>query len=284
MSISVGQLHSASELLARITDREFVKAEIQSLNKILICPATDILNLCLRCGWVEVDIDSTLKPTARGLELHTNSCFESRLRMQLLDVIVREQPTWANLFPKGRLEASNFLGSDVKQCLTEANLLNTPPTDEVVEWWDDISGKVRGIKSASLNQIGRTGEKLTLAFEENRTKHIPKWQSVDSNLCGYDILSVTSESDKSALQIEVKATERELRVAEFYISQNEWETATLSRNYLFHIWLIYPKPMLALISPSELSKHIPSNQGDGQWQSVRIPYRVFDNKYFRPSF
>lgn len=279
MSISVGQLHSAHELLDWVSKRQMAKSEIHLFNRVLVCPAKDILNLSLRCGWVEIDMDSNLKLSPRGKELQSKSDFQARMRLQIMDTVTMEQPSWSSLFPKGRLETVNFINQDILQCLNEAGLLDSPPTDEIVSWWDEMAGHVRGVRSSSLTEIGRKGEKLSLLYEQRRTGQVPRWQAVESNLSGFDVLSIVSNKDSAQLQIEVKATERDVNVAEFYITQNEWDTAKLSRNYIFHLWIIASKPKLASVSREEMEKHIPHDMGQGIWQSVKIPFKIFSEKY-----
>lgn len=101
-----------------------------------------------------------------------------------------------------------------------------------------MAGLVRGIKSSVLSQTGRTGERLSLAFEKDRTGKQPIWQSIESNLSGFDILSCLSDMDASPLQIEVKASENSWNYADFHLTANEWESATLARNYMFHLWVL----------------------------------------------
>lgn len=275
MTLSVGQLHSAKQLLDWVGRNQLSRSDVNFFPRVLVCPAGDILNLSTRCGWVEVDLDGVLKLSARGLILQKIDDFRVRLREQMQDIISREQPSWSKLFPKGRNETAKFVSADVRQCLEEAGLLTTPVTDDIVTWWDEMSGLVRGIKTSVLAQIGREGERLSLKHEESRTGRVPVWQSIESNLSGYDVLSCISNTDVAALQIEVKATENSLDYAQFHLSSNEWETASLARNYRFHLWLLGASPRLASVTVEQMETHIPVNTGAGSWESVEIPFGVF---------
>lgn len=140
-----------------------------------------------------------------------------------------------------------------------------------------MAGLVRGIKSSVLSQTGREGERLSLAYEKDRTGIQPIWQSIESNLSGFDILSCLSDADSAPLQIEVKASENSWNYAEFHLTANEWESATLARNYRFHLWALGKNPKLAIVPVDQMEKHIPSNAGRGKWETVRIPFSVFSD-------
>jgi len=277
MTLSVGQLHSAKQLLDWVSNNRLAKSDMSLFTNVLVCPAIDVLNLSTRCGWVEVDLDGILKLSDRGLDIHMTGNYQVRLRMQMQDIISREQPSWSNLFPKGRQETSHFVSADVRQCLDEAGLLSSPPCDDVVAWWDEMAGLVRGIKSSVLSQTGREGERLSLVYEKQRTGIQPIWQSIESNLSGFDILSRLSGADSAPLQIEVKASANSWNYAEFHLTANEWESATLARNYRFHLWALGENPKLAVVTVDQMEQHIPSNNSHGKWEIVKIPFSEFES-------
>lgn len=277
--LSVGQLHSAKQLLEWVSKKHLAKLDLNQFSHVLVCPAVDVLNLSTRCGWIEIDLDGVLQLSDRGMQLNKIDNYQVRLRWQMQDIISREQPSWSKLFPKGRQETANFVDSDIRQCLEEAGLLISPPTDDVVAWWDEMAGLVRGIKTSVLAQTGREGEKLTLLYEQSRTGKKPIWQSIESNLSGYDVLSCLSNVNEAPLQIEVKASENSSEYASFHLSSNEWESASLARNYLFHLWELRPKPRLAVVTVEQMERHIPVNAGRGAWEIVQIPYRVFREQF-----
>jgi hypothetical protein len=80
-----------------------------------------------------------------------------------------------------------------------------------------------------MTEIGRSGEKMSFDHEWKRTGLKPIWQAVESNLAGFDILSVTDSINNAKLQIEVKATTSEINYAKVHITRNEWETAIIVR-------------------------------------------------------
>lgn len=125
-----------------------------------------------------------------------------------------------------------------------------------------------------MTEIGRTGEKLSYEFEKDRTGQYPIWQSVESNLSGFDLLSIVEKSNAKKLRIEVKATTSNLNYAKVHLSKNEWETALASINYIFHLWHINDTPKLYTTSVEEMNNHIPIDSGEGNWESVEIPFKV----------
>jgi hypothetical protein len=187
-------------------------------------------------------------------------------------MILIYNPSWASLLPKGRSEAKNFLPIEVNQCFKEAGLFDEV-TEEVVTFWDNLSNAYRNFSQKRKTEIGRIGEKLSINYEMIRTGKKPLWQSVESNLAGFDLLSVHDSGDMKKLQIEVKTSSSKLEYAMLHISKHEWLTATLSMNYVFHLWLVHDKPKLYVLSVGAVEKHVPSDNGKGDWESVAIPFK-----------
>ena len=80
------------------------------------------------------------------------------------------------------------------------------------------------------------------------------------------------------LNIEVKTSNSTWEVASFYISKNEWSVAKSSPNYVFHLWALIPKNKLYIVSKDVVETHIPSNNGEGTWESVEIPFSAVCQK------
>ncbi len=277
MTLSVGQLHSARQLLELIASSDVTaKGLVEGLASILVCPLPEVLNLSTRCAWVIIDLDGFLRCSPRGREVLETSDFQERLRQQMRDIIICTQPAWTKLIPRGRSELVKFLPADVRQCFDEAGLMMPGPSSEVVAWWDELAERSRGLKTSYANEIGRRGERLSLLFEERRTGRKPYWQSVESNLSGFDILSVNERGDDTPLQVEVKASERSLEFAIFHLTEHEWEVANLAREHIFHFWLLASPPRLARVTTEEVAVHIPVNKGEGVWESTAIPFRAFE--------
>jgi len=168
-----------------------------------------------------------------------------------------------------------------RQCLSEAGLTSSPPSNAAISWWDDLAAAARGRLADYMAKVGREGERHSIAYEERRVGRKPYWQSIESNKSGFDLLSVTEINDEAELQIEVKASERPVPSASFHITRNEWEIATNASHYVFHLWSLITQQQLAVLSPAEIKDHIPIEQGRGQWETVVIPFSVFQSR-FRP--
>jgi hypothetical protein len=165
---------------------------------------------------------------------------------------------------------------NARQCFTEAGLGATPPSDTIIAWWDDLAAAARAKHADSQTLIGREGERCSIRYEEARVSRRPEWHSIESNKSGFDLVSIVSREYPSDLQIEVKASERPVSTATCHVTRNEWEVAVGSDIYLFHLWsMTETGKKLAILTPQEVECHIPTENGEGKWESVEIPFRVF---------
>jgi len=270
---SVGLLYSSRDFLRLNKETEISSDEFLKYFKTFKYSTSErILDVSFKCGWVKVNQDEKVLLTDRGKEI-SNQDYQTALLLQLEDLILSFNPSWASVLPKGRTEAKNFLPSDVLQCFKEAGLFDEL-NDELIKFWDKLSLAYRNHSQKRMNEIGRIGEKLSFEYEVQRTKNKPIWQAVESNIAGYDLLSIKEMGNTQKLQIEVKSSTSNIEYAELHLSKHEWNTAMSSLNYIFHIWLLYDKPILNIISVDIMSKHIPIDIGDGNWESVEIPFKV----------
>jgi len=274
--LSPGYLHSSFRLLEMIAKREHHLSVLASaLPRIEVLPAAQVVNFAIGLGWVGSDNEGRAAMTASGALIHKMSSASERIRQALLDFIGIIQPAWAQLTPRGRQETLSALSPEVRQCFAEAGLI-AGFSDEVVGWWDALAARARGQKSQIMMETGRHGERLSIKYEQARTGKEPSWQAIESNLSGFDILSVVGALDTRKLPIEVKTTSGAIRHAFFHVSRNEWETGTTSDFYTFHLWAIGGNnPTLAVLDKADLAPHIPTNQGTGSWESVEIPFEAF---------
>ena len=172
------------------------------------------------------------------------------------------------------------MSKDEESCFLEAGLLSDNIDEKVVEWWDSAARQIRALADQEKNETGRSGEISTIKYEKMRTGFEPVWMSVDSNLAGYDIRSVISKDGSSTLLIEVKASYKPLDGADFYVSSNEWRVALSSSAYVFHLWnFCNNKKLLAIVAPNEVLPYIPTNNLEGKWESAKIPYSCFKEKF-----
>lgn len=273
MEFSVGILYSAQEILRFIKGNPRVLSGFSEIFDSLDTVASPkiVFEVCQRCEWVQIDVDGYVNLTDKADSIVADYPSEIILRTQLHHLIDAYKPTWIPLLTRGRNESIKYLPQDIVQCLREADLLNTY-SDEVVLWWDKVGKISRRTDKDEKMDVGRRGEKMSLAYETKRTGRQPKWQGFESNFSGYDILSVVNTDKSDYLNIEVKTSNSVLDVASFFVSRNEWGVAVKSSNYLFHLWALVPKPTLFIISVDNIKTHVPSNNGDGDWVSVEIPF------------
>ncbi|RLJ64615.1 DUF3883 domain-containing protein [Sulfurisoma sediminicola] len=241
-------------------------------------PAARVVDTAQTLDWLRASEDGTVVLTPGGARLVDLRGYEPRLRRALLDYIDTVRPSWIQNATFGRARVLAFAGSDIAQVFVEAGLAYGI-SDEVVAFWDEMAARARGQKGARLTGIGRAGERLTIAHERERTGREPKWISVESNEDGYDVLSVAGPGDARLLSIEVKATTVGIGGG-FHLTANEWDRAVLNDIHAFHLWDISrPVPSLAALSKAEVDPHVPTNRGEGTWESVEIPFNAFAEKF-----
>lgn len=280
--LSMNVLNSALALLNRIDTYNFSSLSELAYSKIVSISAEDIFAFSSNCGWVS-ETESGLSLTKRGhglLWLHAQGLLVDLKQQMLVDYVLKCAPIWSNRIPYGRREAAIFMSKDEKACFADAGLLSTHLDSGIVGWWDTIAIQIRMQTQQAKSEIGRLGERNTIKYERNRTNSEPVWMSIDTSLAGYDIKSQMSKDNSDPLLIEVKASTFSLEQAEFHVTFHEWNVALMSGAYLFHLWCLFGnKKMLAIISPSDVLPYIPTNNLEGQWETAKIPFSCFENKF-----
>ena len=269
MNFSVGILYSSQRFLKLVKDSEVNSVDFPNIfRQYVVADAKAVLETSLECKWVTLKEDNCLILTKRGAAVLVYHEAFQRLRVQLAHMIETYRPSWAPLIIFGRAEAMKYFSSEVKQCFTEAYLLEGYSPD-VVEWWDKLAVATKGFHEDMRLELGRKGELLSIEYETTRTGSIPVWQSIESNFSGYDLLSQLDINDSSLLRIEVKATNSKHDIA-FTITKGEWNVAQNSNGYIFHIWSLSPVKELFILQKEDMQNHIPVNQGKGYWDSVDV--------------
>ena len=253
--------------------------EMSKLRKRYVASSVTV-EFAMRCGWICVENESFMI-TSDGLRILQQ--FDGYYigmplwRTILRDYIIALKPIWARRIPFGRKEAFLFMSDEEKRCFLEAGLMDIPANDEVIEWWDAIADIER--ENDDYLSVGREGERLTVEYESKRTGKSPVWQSIETNLAGYDIISRCDNTDDSPeILIEVKASRKNLQNAYLVITRHEWEVANYKNNvsrYFFYIWLLGDAKLLARISANDVLSHIPKESGAGTWENVKIPFEAF---------
>lgn len=244
------------------------------------------LVLATQCNWITLRNESTYEMTSYGEKLlqHFNGTQVSTAMYRdiLRNYILICKPIWARKIPFGRNVAFQIMSDEEQICFKKAGLMNNPVTRDEVDWWDDLAKKIRQEIEHQNDDTGRRGEELTIRYEKERTKAEPIWESVNSNFAGYDILSQVSDSDTHQVLIEVKSSTQSMNSATFFISHNEWSIASAGcnqRRYYFYLWLLDENPELAIVSYADMLKHIPQDNGLGEWNDVNVPFAAFSNEF-----
>lgn len=280
--LSVNVLTSAIALIERLDTYRFSSLAELLYSSIAAMNAEDIFAFSNKCGWVET-LDNVPQLTSRGAALLRlmKQGSENELKMDMLaDYVLCAAPIWTNRIPSGRREAVIFMSKDERACFTDAGLLSETPGINVVNWWDMIASRIRAQVQQSKTDTGRSGESCTIEYERARTNIEPKWMSLDSNLVGYDVQSKTSANSTEPLLIEVKTSKLSVDDADFHVTSNEWRVATTSKAYLFHLWSLFNGyKKLAILTPNEVKPYIPTNNLEGEWESAKIPFSCFAEKF-----
>jgi uncharacterized protein DUF3883 len=269
---SVGTLYAIQDLFEHLDRHDLDRDQfLTGFPKYGSSTAQDVYETATQLSWICTAASGQLVPTDIGRAAHAGPDRPTKLRFQLAKIIEAQQPGWAGLLPKGRKEAIAGFPSEIYQCFEEALLLGDS-TDEIVSWWDRLSGLMRAVSQRALLETGRKGERHSIQYEHRRTNKLPKWQSFETNYAGYDVLSIRAEDDATPLKIEVKASDRTFKYASIYVTEHEWTTATKSPgDYVFHIWLIGPPLALFIIDSTTVMANAPTNQGKGKWRNAEIP-------------
>jgi len=269
---SVSLLYSSHDFLNLVSKVGMTQHEFKNYFKTYkYSEAQNILDICFKSGWTKITQNGQIELSPRGQEI-ANLGYKQGLLLQLEDLILILNPPWGALLSKGRTEAKNFLPHDALQCFKECGLFE-PLNQEIISFWDKLAIAYRNYTQKRLTEIGRQGEKLSFEYEWQRTGKEPIWQSIESNLSGFDILSISDSNTISKLQIEVKATTSSINYAKIHVTKNEWLTAINSLNYIFHLWLINETNQVFLVPVDNVRKHIPFNNGSGEWETVEIPFK-----------
>lgn len=229
-------------------------------------------------GWLVTDDNDRVTLTTSAKCLLELPNYELRLRQALLDLVDAQNPPWLQSAAFGRSRVLAFAGPGEKQLFVEADLVSSF-RDDVVEFWDELATRARGIKDTHLLAIGRKAEKLTIHYEKNRTGVDPKWVSVNNNADGYDVLSIVSGCDTRMLSIEVKGSSRGM-AGSLHLTRNEWEMSLNRDCHVFHLWDISSCPShLAEVSVETMGKHVPSDVGSGAWELLEVPFSAFSSMF-----
>lgn len=188
--------------------------------------------------------------------------------------IFGHRPIWARTIAYGRKSFVQKLERDAAQCFEASGLMEDPPSEVIVEWWDSVAGRTRALTDAEKLRQARAAERLSLEHERKRLRSIgierePVWMSIDDNWAGYDILSFEhSATGITSRMIEVKSTM--VSPLRFFLTRNEWKKCLeVGSAYLIHAWDMRSE-QLFVRTAEQIAEHVPEDRGKGRWASVEI--------------
>lgn len=238
-----------------------------------------ILELSLRGGWIKTDNDGKLILTKHGhkfLMIRDPVC---RLRSQIFKLVDILSPTWTVAMIQGRKAFAQYAPPEVAQCFRESGILESFD-EEVITWWDKACARFREDRQVRNMEIGRKGERLSYAYEYNRTGEAPYWISIEYEGAGYDLKSKLSQEINEQLLIEVKTSNQPWESAKFYLSKYEWKILSSEPYSVLHLWSLATFPQKHSVIPiDDVAPHIPRNRGEGVWESIECPFNAFSKGY-----
>jgi hypothetical protein len=138
-----------------------------------------------------------------------------------------------------------------REVLENAGLFETPPSEEVAEWWNSVYRFNEVLLDDLRSKVGKKGEELTISYERRRLINVHRsdladrinWVSQQEDRFGFDVASfmaglLPGMVEDAPLLIEVKAsTSRSKERIAFDLTRNEWDVAEMNKdNYLFYFW------------------------------------------------
>ena len=208
--------------------------------------------------------------TKNGINIISRKSPDDQLCSFVVAYIKHFYPGFLNLLTSGRKKAQIFLPDFLRQILNEAKIfLSDHKYEKFAQEIHETSFKYDDSRN---REIGKMGEKLSLQFEKKRIGKMPEWIALEDDGAGYDIKSQVNKKNNNSLYIEVKTTLKPLAKGIIYITRNEWETAKIkSEFFLFHIWVTQvSKQKPFIISPAQITKHVPKERGSGKWNDFSI--------------
>ena len=222
---------------------------------------------------LDLEASCELHGIVETCELDGNGFYRHCIRA----VVLSQFPIWVKTIKLGRQVFAAKLEEDDHTIFENAGLLASPPSPDVVEWWDTIGHEVKLETDLEKMAQARAAEKLSWQFEKQRLLGLgietdPVWVGLDDNTAGYDVLSYEPDVPVNTNKlIEVKSTVAS--PPRFYVTRNEWTQAMKSKNaYFFHVWDMQKTPAVLYVrTVAEVEPHIPTDNEKGKWSNAEIP-------------
>lgn len=270
--------YACIDFLAEVSEQNLSTSELKNLRFSSISTQIVVDNV-RALGWIVEEPNGRVSIAHRGQECLRLDQATKQLRYLLAEYFLLRRDPWLQLARRGRIHVLLQAPSEIAQLLYEAELAEGEQ-DDVVQFWDNLADRIRGDRDRNRTEIGRTGEKLSLAYETKRTGKKPRWVALDSDEFGYDLLSQASQKEPAPTKIECKCSERKLAEATLHLTRHEWETADSSERYYFHLWnTASHKPRLAILCVEDMRPHVPENRSHGSWEMVQVPFIAFESLF-----
>ncbi len=172
--------------------------------------------------------------------------------------------------------------SDELECFEQLGLADYRLSEDAIRWWGSIQSAGADFDSGILKRLGDRAELASIRFEEERLKGYLSvdikvdWVSRETDMAGFDILSYSGHQPDplSRVPIEVKKLSRDHEGTHFfYLSRNEFEVASKTPEYRFHLWEIAPDAKSATLWIPNLENVLlasPIDKAPGKWESCKV--------------
>lgn len=271
-----GLLYRLGDLLQLLNEKPITRdAFLVDLPTYRGVQTESLLMIALKGNWIQTGDGGNLSLTTSGEALLDLAGPTERLRIQVQTLMDILSPHWALVIVQGRQAFAQYAPPEAVQCFREAGILTTTESD-VVAWWDSIAARYRDQRDMRKVETGRTGETLSLHYEQQRTGKKPFWVALEFADAGYDIRSVLDSDCDDTLVIEVKTSAKSWDRATFHLTHHEWEVLNSNQHSVLHLWSVASSlPVLSVIPVKYLTTHIPLNQGSGCWELMECPFAMF---------
>ena len=283
MSLSVGYLDNATRLLKVVENNpdsnlKKINAIMQTDDIIVRGNSKNVLSFALEVEWIKLDEKYNVL-VHNDLREYLDGDLILLQRELFWRYISNKQPIWTKFLLKGLKVKNSISDVNERQIFNDLGLFtNIDSTDDsLIQWWSRAKSLARSIENKQLTEIGNFGERLSLAYEKERTGKNPLHVAYLSDSFSYDIESIREKKDTSPLFIEVKTSTKNRRFASFFITRNEYETCKKQgSNYVFHLWSIDSKQNnLLIVNSDEILSKLPIDSEGGKWEVASVSFNQF---------